>query len=97
MSQIAGSILIVGAAIVHMMDRGFLLQHDAAGRLGNSIQMAGYSIAKVDGSVGRAGMGSPPEIHYIVYGLLGAGAILLIAGFIVDLRRPRTRDALNQN
>lgn len=97
MSQIAGSILIVGAAMVHMMERGFLLHHDAAGALGNSIRMAGYSIAKVNGSVGRAGMGSPPEIRYIVYGLLGAGAFLLIAGFIVDLRRPRARDASNQN
>ncbi|AMV19181.1 hypothetical protein [Planctomyces sp. SH-PL14] len=93
MSQIAGSILIVGAALVHMMERAILFQHDAAAGLGSSIRMAGYSIAKVNGSVGRQGIGSPPEIRYIVWGLAGVGAVLLLAGFVLDLRRLRGRDS----
>jgi hypothetical protein len=91
MSQIAGSILIVGAALVHIMEQDSLREAISLQQLNIGIRTAAQTVARVDGGpIMTVGPVSSPATRYFVGGLLAVGIVLLVLGVVMDLRRPKT-------
>lgn len=94
MSQIAGSILIVGAALVHVLEQGSRREAESLMHLNTGMRLAAQTVARINGGpIATVGTASSPATRYFVEGLLAAGIVLLVLGVVMDLRRPKTLTA----